>query len=67
LIKDTVENGVGTSSIEASNPAYLTLRSTTSKFFVVVDPNTNSIVTAFYNTPGGPLAPLWQTLLRVPA
>ena len=67
LIKDTVENGVDTSSIETTNPAYLTLRSTTSKFFVVADPNANSIVTAFYNTPRGPLGSLWQMLLKVPA
>jgi hypothetical protein len=63
LIKDTVETGVDTSSIEATNPAYLTLRSTASRFFVVADPQTGSIVTAFYNTPSGPLGSLWNMLL----
>ncbi len=63
MIKDTIENGVDTSSIESNND-YLTFRSTTSKFFVVADPNDFTVVTAFFRTPAVPqLAELWNELL----
>lgn len=66
LIQDTVENGVDTTSIEGTNPSYLTLRNIASKFFVVAEPQSGTIVTAFYNTPSGPLASLWKMMILVP-